>query len=375
MKHSGKAVFIAISINLVLIIILGLLGACSSSPNASTSVSSSPLTTSSVSSAKPITLVFTEFEAANSFWDTEFARPWFAELEKRTNGRVKVEAHWGGEIAGLFDAYDTIFKGTADFGKILPTFFADKFPMDGAIIYGPVNQTNHRPTQFWLDLYNEFPEMQAPYANTPLLALAPMPCNGTLTTKNRTISKIDDVKGLKFPGAGPAAESRLKAAGIVPVSLQPSETYMAFKTGTLDGIAAALPSVSDFGWGDVLTNCSLVDLNGSPWAYVMNKNTWNNLPPDIQKIMKDMIPWLADLNEKVQYKVDQAARTGLIQKYGLKITELSQAELDKWAAADNPTLDAYIAANVTAKNLPGDKLKSEFYRLWTKYSAPEFAQK
>jgi TRAP-type transport system periplasmic protein len=368
MKYSGKAIYFAISISLVLIFALGLLGACSSSPSTTAS------TASSVSSVKPITLVFTEFEAANSFWDTEFAKPWFAELEKRTNGRVKVEAHWGGEIAGLFDAYDTIVKGTADFGKILPTFFADKFPMDGSIIYGPVNQTNHRPTQFWLDLYNQFPEMRTPYANTPLLALCPMPCNGLLTTKNRVISKMDDVKGLKFPGAGPAAESRLKAVGIVPVSLQPSETYMAFKTGTLDGIAAALPSVSDFGWGDVLTNCSLVNLNGSPWAYVMNKQSWDNLPPDIQQTMKEMIPWLADLNEKVQYKVDQAARTGLVQKYSLKITELSQAELDRWAAADNPTLDAYIAANVTAKNLPGDKLKSEFYRLWEKYSASEYAQ-
>jgi TRAP-type C4-dicarboxylate transport system substrate-binding protein len=375
MKYSGKVTYFAISISLVLIIALGLLGACSSSPSTTSSVSSSTLANSSVSLAKPITLVFTEFEAANGFWDTEFAKPWFTELEKRTNGKVKVEAHWGGEIAGLFDAYDTIVKGTADFGKILPTFYADKFPMDGSIIYGPVNQTNHRPTQFWLDLYNEFPEMQAQYVETPLLALAPMPCNGLLTTKNRVISKMADVKGLKFPGAGPAAESRLKAAGIVPVSLQPSETYMAFKTGTLDGIAAALPSVSDFGWGDVLTNCSLVNLNGSPWAYVMNKQTWNNLPPDIQKIMKDMLPWLADLNEKVQYKVDQSARTGLTQKYSLKIAELPQAELDKWAAADNPTLDAYIASTVTAKNLPGDKLKSEFYRLWQKYSAPEYAQK
>jgi TRAP-type C4-dicarboxylate transport system substrate-binding protein len=239
MKHYRKIVGLMSKISLVLaiVLVLGLLGACG---NSSSTTPASSVPSSTTPAAEPITLVFTEFEPANSFWDMEFARPWFAELEKRTNGRVKVEAHWGGEIAGLFDAYDTIVKGTADFGKILPTFYPDKFPMDGALIYGPVNQVNHRPSQLYYDLYTEFPEMQAAYENTPLLALAPMPCNGVLTTKNRVISKMEDMQGLKFPGPGPAAESRLKAAGAVPVSLQPAETYMAFKTGTLDGIAAAL---------------------------------------------------------------------------------------------------------------------------------------
>jgi TRAP-type C4-dicarboxylate transport system substrate-binding protein len=371
---SKKIAFI-IGLVLILTLTVVLLGSCNSSPSTTSATQTATTTTNATSSIKPITLVFSEFEAANSFWDTEFCRPWFAELEKRTNGRVKVEAHWGGEIAGLFDAYDTIIKGTVDFGKILPTFYADKFPMDGAMIYGPVNSTNYRPGQFWYDLYQEFPDWQKPYANTPMLALVPMPCNGFFTTKNKVISKLEDAKGLKFPGAGPAAEARLKAAGIVPVNLQPSETYMGFKTGTLDGIVAALRSVQDFGWGDTLTNCTIINLNGSPWAYVMNKKSWDSLPPDIQKIMSDMTPWLIELNDSVQAKVDKESRSNMNAKFGMKFTELSQAELDKWASLDNPTLDAYIAQYVTAKGLPGDKLKSEFTRLWLKYSSTDYQYK
>jgi len=320
-------------------------------------------------------LVFTEFEPANSFWDTDFARPWFAELEKRTGGRVKVEAHWGGEIAGLFEAYDTIAKGTADFGKILPGMKPDKFAMDGAVLYGYVNQTNYRPGQMWLDLYQAFPEFQKQYADTPLLALTPMPCAGLLTTKNRPVTKVEDAKGLKFPGAGPAAESRLKAAGIVPVSLQPSETYMALKTGTLDGIVAALRSIQDFGWGDVITNASLINLNDSPWSYVMNKKTYDSLPADIQKTMTDMIPWLVALNDQVQAKVHKESLSSLNTTYGIKIIQLSKSELDRWAVLDNPTLDAYIAEFVTAKGLPGAKLKTEFNSLWQKYSAANMEYK
>lgn len=369
---------------LILTLAIGLLGACSSpttttvtqSATATTTVNTTKTTTATATSTatvKAITLVFNEFEPANSFWDTDIARPWFAELSKRTNGRVTVEAHWGGEIAGLFDAYDAINKGTVDFGKILPTMDANKFPMDGAMIFGPVNQKNYRSSQMWLDLYNSFPEFGKQYEQTPMVGLTTMACNGLFTTKNRAVTKMDDVKGFKSPGGGPASESRLKAVGIVPVSLQPSEAYMAFKTGTLDMIAASMHSPIDFGWADALSNVSEINLNGSPWSYVMNKKTWDSLPPDIQKAFIDLIPWLAELNDKIQATVvDKGARSILTSKYNIKISEISQAELDKWAAVDNPTLDGYIKDYIIAKGLPGDKLKTEFTRLWQKYSSPEY---
>jgi TRAP-type C4-dicarboxylate transport system substrate-binding protein len=377
---SRKHIF-SVAIVLILSLALGLLGACGSPTTttetkiatATTTVNSTAIATTTTTSTtttllKPITLVFNEFEPKGSFWETDLAKPWFDELSKRTNGRVIVDAHWGGEIAGLFDAYDAINKGTVDFGKILPTMDATKFPMDGAMIFGPVNQKNPQTTQMWLDLYNQFPEFQKQYEATPLVGLATMACAGLFTTKNRVVTKMEDVKGFKSPGGGPASESRLKAVGIVPVSLQPSEAYMAFKTGTLDMIAAAMHSPIDFGWADALSNVSVISLNGSPWSYVMNKKTWNSLPPDIQKIMTDMIPWIATLNDQVQAKVDGEARTILTTKYNIKITNISQTELDRWAVVDNPTLDAYIKDYVTAKGLPGDKLKTEFNRLWQKYS-------
>jgi TRAP-type transport system periplasmic protein len=361
---------------LIVILAVVFLGSCSNSAPTTTQ-NAPPVSTSTTSQqnpVKPITLIFSEIEPAGSYWNTDIAKPWFAEIEKRTGGRVIIESHWGGEIAGLFDAYDTVVKGTVDIAKILPTMYSDKFPMDEAIIYGPVNMTNHRPTQFWYDLYSGFPEMQKQYADTPLIGLAPMPCVAAVTTKNRAITKMEDAKGLKYPGPGPSAESRLKAAGFVPVSLQPSDSYMALKTGTLDGLVVSLRSVADYGWGDVLTNASMINLNGNPWSYVMNKKTWDNLPADIQKIMADMIPWLIELNDKVQARLNQEERVNLPQKYNMKIIDLSQAELDRWAAVDNPTFDAYTA-QITAKGLPGDKLNSEFNRLWKKYSAPEYELK
>jgi TRAP-type C4-dicarboxylate transport system substrate-binding protein len=264
-----------------------------------------------------------------------------------------------------------VLKGTVDIAKILPTMFADKFPMDGITIFQPVNVKTYRAGQAWLDLYNEFPEMQAQYKDTPLLGFAPMPCSGIYTT-GKEINKWEDCQGFKAPGAGPAPESRQKAVGIVPMSIPPPDNYMAFKTGTIDGISAAIQSLEDFGWTDVLTKCTLVNINGGPWSYVMNKKTWDSLPTDVQQVFTDMIPTLTELNDKVQYNLEKKALASFPTKYGIKYIYLSQTELDRWAAVDTPAMDAYLAEWVTGKGMPGDRLKSEFLRLHKLYADPKY---
>lgn len=326
----------------------------------------------SYSADKPIKLVFSQFEMKGSYWDREFCKTWFAELEKRTNGRVEIEQHWSSELYGLFDIYDAILKGVVDMGMILPSMFTDKFPMDSVIIFPAVNIKCHRPAQVWYELYQKFPEFQKQYEKTPLIALTPTPCNVIATNPNVQIKKLEDCKGLKMPGAGPAPEARLKTVGIVPVSVPPSDAYMAFKTGTLDGVAAMIYGLADFKWLDVLPNITVVQINGSPWSYVMSQKAWNRLPKDIQQVFTDMIPWLAELSDRKYAENTKRAIETYPKEYGVTIFELSQEELDKWAALDNKNLDDY-AEQLNKKGLRGDLVKNEFIRLQKKYAAPEYA--
>jgi TRAP-type C4-dicarboxylate transport system substrate-binding protein len=148
---------------------------------------------------------------------------------------------------------------------------------------------------------------------------------------------------------------------------------MALKTGTLDCVPAALQTVEDFGWTDVTPKCTLVTINGGPWSYVMNKAAWDGLPADVQNVFKDMIPYLTELNDKVQYDLEKNALATFPAKYGIEYITLSQAELDRWAAVDTPALDAYLAEWVTGKGLPGAQLKTRFLQLHQKYADPQYA--
>ena len=330
------------------------------------------ITSLSHSEEKPIKLVFSQFEMKGSYWDREFCKEWFAELKRRTNGRIEIEEHWNSELYGLFDTYDAILKGVVDMGMILPSMFTDKFPMDSIIIFPAVNIKCHRPAQVWYELYQKFPELQEQYKKTPLIALTPTPCNVIATNPKIQVRKLEDFKGLKMPGAGPAAEARQKSVGIVPVSVAPSDAYMALRTGTLDGVAATIYGLADFKWLDVLPNLTIAQINGSPWCYVMSQKAWNRLPKDIQKVFKDMIPWLVQLSDRKHALNTKRAIEAYPKEYGVTVIELSQKELDKWAELDNKNLDDY-AEQLNKKGLPGTEIKKEFIRLQKKYSAPQYA--
>jgi TRAP-type C4-dicarboxylate transport system substrate-binding protein len=358
-----------LGIGVLLVMIIAISGCTTTTTVTATATATATTTTTQTATVKPIKLVFTEFEPAGSYWETDIGRPYFAELEKRTGGKVQVEQHYGGDLVGLFDVYDYVLKGTVDIAKVLPTMFADKFPVSGVITFQPVNIKAYRGGQVWLDLYNNFPEMRAEYDNSPLVGFLPMPSNGFGTT-SKVITKWEDCKGLKVPGPGPAPEMRIKAVGMVPISIPPPDCYMGFKTGTLDGVSCALMSLKDSGWGDVLPTVTMVNVNGGAWAYVMNKDTWNSLPADIQGIIKDMIPWLTELDDKVQYQNDQKALSTFPDEFGTEFTWLTQEELDRWAAVDTPTLDAFLSQYVPDI---ADELKAEFLRLHEKYAAPEYA--
>lgn len=324
------------------------------------------------SAEKPIKLVFSQFEMKGGYWNREFCKEWFAELMKRTKGRIEIEQHWSSELYGLFDTYDAILKGVVDMGMILPSMFGDKFPMDSVLIFPAVNIKCHRPAQVWYELYRKFPEFQEQYKKTPLIALTPAPSNVIATNRKVQIRKVEDMKGLKMPGAGPAAETRQKSVGIVPVSVAPSDAYMAFKTGTLDGVASTIYSLADFKWLDVLPNLTIAQINGSPWSFVMSRKAWNRLPKDIQNVFKDMIPWLAELSDRKHALNTRRAIETYPKEYGANLIELSQEELDKWAELDNKNLDDY-AEKLNRMGLPGTEVKKEFIRLQKKYSAPQYA--
>jgi TRAP-type C4-dicarboxylate transport system substrate-binding protein len=97
----------------------------------------------------------------------------------------------------------------------------------------------------------------------------------------------------------------------------------------------------------------------------MNKDKWNALPPDIQKIIEKVnIEWI-DKQGKAWDEIDKAGKDYTIKR-GNKIIALSVDENRKWERAVKPLYDEYVKSKKD-KGLPGDEVLKFFLHTIYKY--------
>lgn len=154
----------------------------------------------------------------------------------------------------------------------------------------------------------------------------------TLTRKGKPIKKLSDFKGMKIRVPNPRYQEIYKKLGASPQMIPPSEVYMAMQTGVVDGFASA----SCYAYDNKLFEVSRYDvplsanLSGQQDILISDK-AWNELPSDLQKIVKDVLAETGKLlNEKATAtNVDLACRNNMRDK-GVEYNALSRDDILKY---------------------------------------------
>ena len=306
--------------------------------------------THEVQAADPIKLNYSIFFPA-PHKNTVLATEWAQEIEKRTNGAVKITMFPGGTLTPADKCYDGVVKGISDIGFSVLAYTRGKFPLtevsdlplgikSGVVATRVINEyyKKFKP--------NEFDEVKVMY----LHGHGP----GILHTK-KPVNTLDDLKGMKIRCTGMAAKI-VTALGGVPVAMPMGETYDALSRGVVDGSMAPQESLQGWKWGEVVKYT--IENFGSSYStgffVVMNKDKWNSLPPDIQKVIEAVnVEWI-EKTGKLWDEIDKEGREFTLAR-GNQIIALSREEDEKWAKQVRPILDEYVA-NMKAKNLPGDEV-------------------
>jgi TRAP-type C4-dicarboxylate transport system substrate-binding protein len=110
--------------------------------------------TAGVTAAETITLKYAQFAPKVTFVGKQLER-WKAEVEKRTKGKVKVNAFHGGTLLGAKDMMDGVIAGTADIGCLCMAYQPGRFMVTNATSL-PLGFPNARVASLTLwDLYNK----------------------------------------------------------------------------------------------------------------------------------------------------------------------------------------------------------------------------
>jgi TRAP-type C4-dicarboxylate transport system substrate-binding protein len=176
---------------------------------------------------------------------------------------------------------------------------------------------------------------------------------GILHTK-KPVTKLEELKGLRIRSTGLSAKV-VTALGGTPAAMPMGETYDALKRGMADGSMAPIESLEGWKWGEVVksTTESFGAAYSTGFFVAMNKEKWNALPPEIQKVIESVNQEWIGKTGKIWDEIDKSGKA-FTQKLGNQIISLPAGENKKWEDAVKPILQDYVQAMKT-KGLPGEE--------------------
>ena len=288
---------------------------------------------------KPIELNFANFYRASHLVAKVFEK-WGDEVEKRTDGKVKITFYHGGSLAKMPETYDMVRTGGAEIGSWLPTYQAAVFPVSVAsnvpfMFNGPLQGG----AGMW-EFYMTSPEMQAEYSKVKPLMMFVSDIKNVHTSK-KSVHTLEDLKGMRI-GCGAGIDVKvLTMLGATPVQTRSlSDQYLALQRGTTDGIYYPWAILKSLKMMDLVKHHAVANMSVLPIAVAMNLNQWNSLPSDVKKVFEDLSLSASALCGTTLEKYGAGIKAEL-GKSGDEIYVLPPDERARWIKTVGPVLDEW----------------------------------
>ncbi len=309
-----------------------------------------------------IKLSYANFPPAPTFPCVQMER-WKTEVEKRTNGKVKIDTYPGGTLLGAKNMFDGVAAGTADIGSTATSYFPGMFPVVEAVDL-PLGWPNATVASVsLLDLVEKY----KPKELEKFKVLTMFTCPPANIMSMKPILSLEDIKGYELRASGTGAKI-LGLLGAAPVAMPQSDVPEALQKGVIKGNVSSLEVMKDFKYAEYCRHVTgNVNLFVVSFAVVMNQKKWDGLPADVKKVMddlrKDQAIWTG---QYVDNHVNESMKWS-DQTYKVKVYKLPPQELSKWYALLKPMTDTYMK-NVEAKGLPAKAILDDVMKLKEKYS-------
>jgi TRAP-type C4-dicarboxylate transport system substrate-binding protein len=299
--------------------------------------------------AAPIKLSYAQFAPAKTFVGVQLER-WKKEVEKRTGGKVQIDAFHGGTLLGAKNMMDGVIAGTADIGSLCMAYQPGRFLITNATSL-PLGFPNARVASLTLsDLYEKY----KPKAFSKVKVLCMYTCGTSNIMSKVPVRNLGDLKGLDLRASGGAAKI-LKAWGANQVGMPMSATPEALQKGVVKGLFSSLEVMKDFKFAEICKYVTITDTVIYPFSVVMNMEKWNSLPPDVQKVMNDLIrehsEWTGTYMDKHVIESLEWSK----KEQGVEVIDLSAQEKAKWDALLKPITNDWIKG-ADAKGIPGNAI-------------------
>jgi len=227
----------------------------------------------------------TTFVPENNQVFVDYVRVFVDLVHQLTDGKVEIRPFGAGVIAGAFEGYRAVQKGTADLAFMYPPFITNEDPAN-AVLGGMPGGMSPTAMMNWIfegggeQLWTDF--------RRQTMGLQPIIAGGVPTEiflhSHRPIRTIEDLKGMRIRTAGAWADI-LQTFGATPTVVPPAEIFTMLERKGVDAVEFVTPAGNEkAGYQNIAKYIIVPGVHQPSGAYevVMKNSTWDALPDSIK---------------------------------------------------------------------------------------------
>ncbi len=263
------------------------------------------------------------------------------EVEKQTEGRVKVTVYYAGELGDQKSYIEQCQMGTLDFGDTSASPMVSFVPEMGVLSMPFLYESRE---QKWEVLGSEIgQELLATCENADLYGVCFFEAGARSYYAKTPIRTMEDLQGLKIRVMqSQVCIDQVNAMGASAVPMAFSEIYSAIQSGVIDGNECNHPTYLSQSHYEVCPYFTFDEHVQIPDMLIASKISLDKLNPKDREIVLGIGRDLWKTQLKAYEDNEQVAYDTLVEK-GIEFITLPQSEIDKLRASVAPVYDKYEA--------------------------------
>ena len=310
--------------------------------------------------AAQTTLTMSSWVAPNHLLTKDVLAVWGQQVEKATNGRVKLQMlpKHPSAAPGTFDA---VRDDLVDVSYVTASYTPARHVLPLLAELPGGGATSVINSVAYSRIHWKYLQQVGEYKGVKLLGVFTHGPGQMFNTK-RPINKVEDLAGMKIRTGGGIAEEMARALGASAFVKPAPKSYELLSSGVADGTFFPLESIISFKLGSVVKYATLFPggFYCSSFGFFMNEDKWNKLSKKDQDAIESVSGEPLALLAGKAWDTTDAAALEEMKRVGIQISTASP-ELVKGVQARAEAIDDKWVKDATAKGIDGVKVLAEFH--------------
>jgi len=299
--------------------------------------------------------------------DTLTADWWASQVEKRTEGRVKIERFWSGSLIGGYEQLHAVKTGVIQLTFLYSGYHPKNAPLTVITLLPCMNVGLPKVSFAATDeLMKTNKAIIAELKGNNVKYLFPFTMTNHYLWSMVPMRTLDDFDGLRLRSWG-FNYTLFKKWGCGMVSLPVPEVYDSLERKAVDATTMYISNGVSLRLHEVVKYLNVTELGhnlGCP--AVINLDTWNRLPADIRKIIEEVN---AETVDKCTEIATESYRKGMaaVKDAGLIIQRFPPEEEKVLTEVSRKEIWETYAKKLDKMGVPGTKTLQHYVELLKKY--------